>query len=151
MMNCNVTPERKLQTAAFRPGLWVTFIDIYSLLMPLYYFFFPLQDFVSTTYTVFRVAFLTSLEASLQPFFSSLSEVAQPNHIRAEPLVLTPKPCHLPPWLLGVGDYSRTWEGWIWIWNPQEYSSLFFMAKNLSLLKNTGTPLFWCSLLHFCD
>lgn len=155
-MNCNIMPERKLQTAALRPRLQVTLIDTYSL--PVYfYWFFSLQDFVSTTYTVFSVAFLTSLEASSEPFFSSLNEVAQPDHIRAAPPVLTPKPCHLPPWLLGqelTAGPERV-AGWIWIWHPQEYSSLFFMAGNLSfpflVLKNTRTPLFWCSLLGFCN
>ncbi|XP_064268833.1 uncharacterized protein LOC135296419 isoform X4 [Passer domesticus] len=55
------------------------------------------MDFVSTIYTVFSVAFLTSLEASSQSFSSSLSEVAQPDHIEAEPPVLTPNPPVCPP------------------------------------------------------
>lgn len=151
-MNCNITPESKLQTAAFRPRLQVTFIDLYSLPTSFYYFF-SLQDFVSTTYSVFSVAFLTSLEASLQSFFSSLSEVAQPDPAGAERPVLTAKPCHLPRdcWGQELTAGPERGAGWMWVWHPQEYPSLFFMARKLSFWKNTKTPLFWCSFLGFCN
>lgn len=107
-MNCNITPESKLQTAAFRPRLWVTFIVIYSLPMSFYYFF-SLQDFVSTTYAVFSFAFLTSLEASYSPF--SAAWVKWHSLTTLELNHRCQQPNHLPPWLLGAGAYSRTWEG----------------------------------------
>lgn len=108
-MDCNITPESKLQAAAFRPRLWVTFIDIYSLPMSFYYFF-SLQDFVSTTYNVFSIAFLTSggfLTAHFQQ--PEWSGIAQPHGSWASSIDSQTLPS--TPWLLGAGAYRRTWEG----------------------------------------
>jgi len=55
--------------------------------MPFYCFFFPCRILSQQRNSVCNVAFLTPLEASLQPFCSSLSEATELGHVRAGPWV----------------------------------------------------------------